>query len=150
MNKAFVREPEDTGDARCPRCGSPGIAVGGETLAAQLTADDRRNLPESAWYCPFPRCEVGYFDQFDRWVAADKLLHPAFPKDPVAPICPCFGVASDEVLADVREQSTRRVKDLLARTRSDEAHCTTMSPSGQCCLAEVQRYFMRLRQGMAT
>lgn len=146
MNKAFVREPEDTGAAHCPRCGSLGIAVGSETLAGQLAADDRRNLPESAHYCPFPRCEVGYFDQFDRWVAADKLQHPAFPKDPLAPICPCFGFAADEVEADVREGGTRRVKDLLARTKSPEARCTTMSPSGKCCMPEVQRYFMRLRQ----
>ena len=36
MNKAFVREPDDTGAGHCPRCGSLGIAVGAETLAAQL------------------------------------------------------------------------------------------------------------------
>ncbi|HQU43691.1 MAG: hypothetical protein B7Z73_03165 [Planctomycetia bacterium 21-64-5] len=145
MNKAFVREPEDTGAAHCPRCGSLGIAVGGETLTAQLTPDDRRSLPESAYYCPFPRCEVGYFDQFDRWVPSDSLLHPAWPKDPTAPICPCFGFTCEEIEADVREQSTRRVKELLARTKSAEARCTTLSPSGQCCMGEVQRYFMRLR-----
>ena len=145
MNKAFVREPEDTGAANCPRCGSLGTAVGSATLTAQLTPDDRRNLPESAYYCPYPRCEVGYFDQFDRWVASDKLLHPAFPKDPEAPICPCFDFSPEEVEADVREGVTRRVKELLGRTNSPEARCTTMSPSGQCCMAEVQRYFMRLR-----
>lgn len=146
MNKAFVREPDDTGDAPCPRCGSLGIAVGNETLSAQLVPEDRRNLPESAYYCPFPRCEVGYFDRFDRWVASDKLLHPAFPKDASAPICPCFGFTCEEIEADVEEQGTRRVKELLARSKSPDAHCTTMSPSGQCCMSEVQRYYMRLRQ----
>ena len=146
MNKAFVREPEDTGVANCPRCGSLGTAVGTETLTSQLPAEDRRNLSESAYYCPYPRCEVGYFDRFDRWVASDKLLHPAFPKDPEAPICPCFGFMCDEIEADVREQGTHRVKELLARTKSPEARCTTMSPSGQCCMGEVQRYFMRLRE----
>lgn len=145
MNKAFVREPEDTGTATCPRCGSLGIAVGGETLAAQLSADDRRNLPESAYYCPFPRCEVGYFDQFERWVAGDKLLHPAFPKDPAAPLCPCFDFRPEEVEADVHEGGTRRVKELLAKTKSSDARCGTLSPTGQCCMPEVQRYFMRLR-----
>ena len=146
MNKAFVREPEDTGAANCPRCGSLGMAVGNETLTAQLKLEDRRNLAESAYYCPYPRCEVGYFDQFDRWVASDKLLHTAFPKDPEAPICPCFGFTRDDIEADVREQGTRRVKELLARTKSAEARCSTISPSGQCCLGEVQRYFMRLRE----
>jgi hypothetical protein len=146
MNKAFVREPDDSGDAQCPRCGSLGIAVGSETLTAQLAADDRRNLPESAYYCPFPRCEVGYFDRFDRWVASDKLLRSAYPKDPAAAICPCFGFTCDEIEADVREGGTRRVKELLARSKSPEARCSTISPSGQCCMAEVQRYYMRFRE----
>jgi hypothetical protein len=145
MNKAFVREPDDLGGAPCPRCGSQGIAVAGETLNAQLSADDRRNLPESAFYCPFPRCEVGYFDQFDRWVASDKLLHPAYPKDPTAPICPCFEFSCEEIEADVQEHGTRRVKELLARAKSPSARCVTMSPSGECCLGEVQRCYMRLR-----
>ena len=29
MNKAFVREPDDTGDRYCPKCQSLGEAVGG-------------------------------------------------------------------------------------------------------------------------
>jgi hypothetical protein len=149
MNKAFVREPDDTGTAKCSQCGSLGIAVGSATLAAQLSPDDRRQLPESAYYCPYPRCEVGYFDQFDRWVASDRLLHPSYPKDVAAPICPCFGFTCEEIEADVREQGTRRVKELLAKTKSPEARCLTMSPSGECCMAEVQRYFMRLRERQA-
>src|SRR5215469_13321476 len=48
MNKAFVREPDDLAGAQCPRCGSLGIAVSGETLNAQLSPNERRNLPESA------------------------------------------------------------------------------------------------------
>ncbi|HVX16001.1 MAG TPA: hypothetical protein VHC22_32755 [Pirellulales bacterium] len=146
MNKAFVREPDDTGAANCPRCGSLGVAVGNATLVGQLEADDRRHLPESAYYCPYPRCEVGYFDRFDRWVAAEKLLHPAYPKDSGAPICPCFDFGTEEIDADVRERGTRRVKELLARTKSPQARCITLSPSGQCCMPEVQRYFMRLRE----
>lgn len=146
MNKAFVREPDATGAAKCPRCGSLGIAVGGATLTSQLAADDRRGLPESAYYCPFPRCEVGYFDEFDRWVEAVKLLHPAWPKDPAAPICPCFQFHPEEVEADVQEGGTQRVKQLLARSRSAEARCLELSPTGECCMPEVQRYFMRLRE----
>jgi hypothetical protein len=120
--------------------------VAAETLDAQLSPTERRTLPESAYYCPFPRCEVGYFDRFERWVAGDKLLHRAYPKDPTAAICPCFDFACEEIEADVREHGTRRVKELLARSKSSEARCKTMSPSGECCLGEVQRYYMRLRE----
>jgi hypothetical protein len=146
MNKAFVREPDDLGVAHCPRCGSLGVAVGDETLSAQLSVDDRRSLPDAAFFCPFARCEVVYFDQFERNIAGDRLARPVFPKDPAAPICGCFGFTCDDIEADLAEGGVRRVKELLARSKSPEARCTTMSPSGQCCAAEVQRYFMKLRE----
>ena len=146
MNKAFVKEPEDTGDRLCPRCGSLGTPVGATTLDGQLPSEERRKLAESAWYCPYPRCEVGYFDQFDRWVGGDVLLHPSYPKDATAPLCPCFDFTRDQVEADVAENGARRVRELLAKSKSPEARCTTMSPSGQCCMPEVQKYFFRLRE----
>ncbi|HEV3022803.1 MAG TPA: hypothetical protein VGX76_10050, partial [Pirellulales bacterium] len=139
MNKAFVKEPEDTGVANCPRCGSLGIAVGGETLSAQLAADDRRNLPDTAFFCPFARCDVVYFDQFERTVATGRLARPVFPKDPNAPICSCFDFTCDDIEADVLDGGVRRVKELLARSKSPDARCTTLSPSGQCCASDVQR-----------
>ena len=43
MNKAFVREPEQTADY-CPRCGSQGVAVGVEVLKSYLTDQQRRGL----------------------------------------------------------------------------------------------------------
>ncbi|MGH7139187.1 MAG: hypothetical protein ACREHD_25870, partial [Pirellulales bacterium] len=52
----------------------------------------------------------------------------------------------EEVEADVREGGTRRVKEQLARTKSPDARCATLSPTGQCCMPEVQRCFMRLRE----
>jgi hypothetical protein len=145
MNKAFVREPDNTAAAHCPRCGSLGIAVGGETLRAHLDANALRPLAETAFYCPFPKCEVGYFDQFEQTVAADLIRNPAFPKDPQAPICNCFGFTIEEIEADLRDGSPKRVRELLTRSKSAEAHCQTASPDGRCCMAEVQRTYLRAR-----
>jgi len=144
MNKAFVKEPEDTGAGHCPRCGSLGVAVGNETLSAQLAANDRRTLPDTAFFCQFARCEVVYFDQFERMVNTDRLPRPIYPKDPDAPICECFGLTCEDIEADVLEGGVRRVKELLAKTPL--AHCVTQAPSGQCCMPEVQRYFMKFRE----
>lgn len=145
MNKAFIREPDDTSAAHCPRCGSLGIPVAAETLAAQLDAESLRPLADAAFYCPFPKCEVGYFDQYEQTVAADRLRQPAFPKDPDAPICNCFGFTTADIEADIREGSPRRVRELLARGKSAEAHCQTAAPDGRSCMAEVQRYYLRSR-----
>lgn len=148
MNKAFVREPDDTSQRHCPRCGSLGIAVGEPTLRAQLSPELQQQIASTAQFCPFARCDVVYFDDFDRVVDRDAFGRPVYPKDPSAPLCSCFGLTLDDVEADVREGGVRRVKELLAKSKSPEARCTQLAPSGQCCVAEVQRCYMRLRGGL--
>ncbi len=146
MNKAFVREPDDTGAGYCPRCGSLGTPVAAETLAAQLDAASLRQLADAAFYCPFAKCEVAYFDRFERTVDVDRLRQAAYPKDPSAPICNCFGFTTAEIDADLREGTTERTKALLAKTKTSDVRCTTAAPDGRCCAAEVQRYYMRGRK----
>jgi hypothetical protein len=145
MNKAFVREPEDTGQAKCPQCGSLGVSVRQETLASFLSEDSRRELADTAFFCPFARCEVAYFDVFERTARTDAVNRPIYPKDPEAPICGCFGLTTDEIERDLSEGVVTRVKALLARAKTPEASCLTHSASGQCCVSEVQRYYMRRR-----
>lgn len=144
MNKAFVKESEDHGD-HCPACGSAGKTVFSPTLDAHLPEESRGLFSDSAFYCPHPTCEVAYFDRFERTVAADSLVHPVYPKDPDAPICPCFGLTCADIEADVRDETVTRIREHLKRAESEEARCTTMSASGQSCVAAVQKYFMWLR-----
>lgn len=145
MNKAFVREPDDTGQAYCPRCRSLGVAVPEATLAAHLRPEALKELADTAWFCPFPTCEVAYFDLFERVATVDALRQPAYPKDPTAPICACFGFTTDEIDEDIAEGGVRRTRALVEKSKTPEAHCSTASPSGQCCVAEVQRYYMKHR-----
>lgn len=146
MNKAFVREPDDTGDLRCPRCGSLGISVGAATLDAQLPANVRAGVANSAFFCPFPTCEAVYFDMFDRVIEATAVGRAIYPKDPEAPLCGCFGLTADDIEQDLREGAPTRVKSLLAQAKSPAAQCEIKSPTGQCCLPDVQKYYLQRRQ----
>ena len=145
MNKAFIREPDDTGQLRCPACGSPGVAVGRETWQAHVNEDQAGGLAESAFFCPYARCDVVYFDMFERRVTNSVLRHAVYPKDSQAPICGCFGLGCQDIEADIREGTATRVRELLAKAKTPQARCRTMSASGQSCVAEVQRYYMKLR-----
>jgi hypothetical protein len=147
MNKAFVREPDQTAE-HCPRCGSLGQPVGRETLEAQLEPHARSQLAEFAAFCPFPQCEVAYFDQFERVVLVADLPRPVWPKDPDAPLCGCFGLTRDDIEQDIAEGVVTRVKALLARAQSAEARCSLRAANGQSCVPEVQRYYMKCRGGM--
>lgn len=147
MNKAFVREPDDTGQLHCPACGSLGTPVERETWAAHVRVGADTGLATSAFFCPFAKCEVVYFDMFERRVTIDQLRHGVYPKDPQAPICGCYGMTLAEVEADAASGEVARVRELVAKAKSGDAPCRTMSASGQPCTAEVQRAYMRARGG---
>jgi hypothetical protein len=146
MNKAFVREPDSTTE-RCPQCGSPGEPVGAATLDAILKPECRQQLGAEANFCPSATCTIAYFDQFERSAEVDALVRPVYPKDPQAPICPCFGLTPDEVEDEARAGQVTQVRAAIDRAKSPEAHCVQTAPNGKSCVAEIQRYYMKHRSG---
>ena len=144
MNKAFTRESDSTVE-HCPRCGSVGDPVGSATLDAQLKAESREQLGESASFCPLPTCEIAYFDKFERSADVADLIRPVYPKDPAAPICPCFGLMCEEIEEEARAGSVVRVRAAIERAKSPEAHCSQRTATGRSCVAEIQRYYMKCR-----
>jgi hypothetical protein len=142
MNKAFVREPEFDGKAYCPHCGSLGTAVGQATLDHHVQPAFRARLGDAAWFCGFAKCDVAYFDLFESSVTVDELRAPVYPKNADAPICACFGFTLDELEADVSDGTPTRIRELLAKSKSDDANCRVLAADGQCCMREVQRLYM--------
>jgi CopZ-like zinc binding protein len=145
MNKAFIREPESDGRAYCPRCGNLGLPVGGGPLDKYIRSESRSKMHDAAWFCNFPRCEVAYFNQFEETVVVDELTQSVYPKDFDAPLCACFGLTYADVEADIREGQPKRIRELLAKSKSPEAQCATLAADGRCCMATVQELYMKLR-----
>jgi len=144
MNKAFVKEQDST-EGRCPRCGSPGSVVFRETLAAHLAPEMLEHLTESAFFCAQPRCSVVYFDLFDRVIEDSAVKTQVYPKNPAAPLCACFGLTCEDVELDISEGVVTRTRSCVEQAKSPAARCAIASPSGQSCIAEVQRYYMQHR-----
>lgn len=142
MNKAFVREPDNTAEF-CPRCGSKGEPVGAETLKSFLTDEQRRMISEPANFCPSPRCEAVYFDSFERAVLAADIQRPVYPKDPTAPICGCFGLTREDIEQDVQDGVKSRVKAVIQKAKSSAARCRQMAANGQPCIAYVQKCYIQ-------
>lgn len=147
MNKAFVRDPDMT-EERCPRCGAIGHSVQRTTVEAHVQTGCATRIAGVANFCPNPRCTVAYFDMFERTLTVDELLRPIYPKDPLAPICVCFGLTTADIAEDIAEGTNRRTRACVLRAQSDEAQCATKSPDGRSCIAEVQRYFLQGRNSV--
>ena len=144
MNKAFVREPEFDGRAYCPQCKSLGTEVKGPTLDVHVKKQPRSRMGDTAWFCDFSRCDVAYFDLFERFVSVDELNSTVYPKDSAAPICACFGFTLDDIEADTLLDKPVRIRELLTKSKSSDAQCTTLAADGRCCMREVQRLYMKL------
>lgn len=142
MNKAFVKEAEGE-SGRCPRCDSPGVLVLQETLDAQLGPALRDRVASTAYFCPFARCPVIYFDAFERTIDRDEFGRPVFPKDESAPICCCFGFTLDAIEADLAEGAPKRTRLAVEKAQSALTRCSTQAPSGQSCIAEIQRAYLQ-------
>ncbi|MBI3858575.1 MAG: hypothetical protein HY293_23055 [Planctomycetes bacterium] len=140
MSRAFVREPEP-GEPRCPGCGAFGAPVGAATLETHLPAAARSTLAGAAYYCAAAGCKTAYFNAWGTAVSADQLSGPAWPKDPEAPICPCFGMKAADVIADASDGRKDRVKELVERSRGPEARCAQSCPDGASCVPAVLRLF---------
>lgn len=145
MNKAFVKEPEPDGRAFCPRCGNLGLPVESGPLDTHIRPEFRGAMHDSAWFCNFARCEVAYFNLFDGVVTVDELVRPVYPHDPDAPICACYGLNYDDVLADVREGVPTRIRALLAKTKTTDRLCYTLAADGRPCISAIQELYMKLR-----
>ena len=146
VNKAFIREPDAT-DVLCPRCEAAGTSVPWVTIESHVAPEARRRLAATVYFCATPNCPVAYFDALEAVVLADELVRKVHPKHPGAPLCPCFGLTREDVEADASEPVPRRIRELLAKSKSSAAHCERASPTGRNCLPEVQRLYFRLRGG---
>ena len=144
MNKAFVREPDNDPTCPAPRgCGADGVPVSRRTVQANLATDSSRRLSETAFFCPTPGCKIAYFDALGAVVEASDLRTAVWPKDSRAPICPCFSVLERDLRKDAEAGSRDLVRSLVQRAESDQARCAECSPTGQSCVADVRRVFLK-------
>jgi hypothetical protein len=140
MSRAFMKESEQA-DPRCPGCGALGEQVGVATLQAHLPADACATLGDKAFYCVNSECPTAYFNAWGVAVPRDRMTGPAYPKDPAAPLCCCFGLTASDVITDAREGRKDRVKDLVERAKGPEAKCSERCPDGQPCVTRVLQLF---------
>jgi hypothetical protein len=145
MNKAFIREPDQDERVFCPSCKAVGVPVMDGPLDRYIRPESRIKLLHDAWFCNSPSCDVAYFRQSGTTVTTGELSRPAYPKDPNAPICACFGYTYDDAAADVAEGLPRRTRELLAKAKSTAADCVNLAADGQSCVAAVQSLYLKLK-----
>lgn len=149
MNKAFVREPDEPDDVRCPACQAIGEPVSESTLRAQLPSEAVPEVSNSAFFCHNPRCDVGYFDAFGRSVPAKLIRQLIYPKREQSPICVCTGMRAAQIIADAHRKNPARVREIIARCRANPSGCAERAPNERTCEAQVQKLYIRALQGGA-
>lgn len=140
MSRAFMKEGENP-DPRCPSCDAAGDPVGTVTLDGQVPAPLRSLLGDKAYYCPTPTCRVGYFNGWGSTLPAEKLQGPAYPKNPDAPLCLCFGLSAADLIADAREGKKARIQEIREEADAPDARCPRFMPDGKTCATRAMQLF---------
>lgn len=140
MSRAFIKESEQA-EPRCPGCGALGEQVGPTTLNAHLPEDACATLGDKAYYCVNSECSTAYFNAWGVSISRDRMTGPAYPKDPAAPLCPCFGITASDVVTDAREGRKDRVKELVEKSKGPEGKCRERCPDGQPCVPRILQLF---------
>lgn len=117
------------------------------TLVAQVPTDKLAEIAKTANFCSSVSCPVVYFDVFERVILASDLPVKVYPKDVQAPICPCFGFGCEAIEQDIEEGVVTRTRAAVERAKSSDARCQTLSPRGQSCVGDIQRYYMKHKGG---
>lgn len=125
----------------CPSCGTPGEPVGAQTLDAQVPTAHRGLLGDKAYYCATPTCRTGYYNGWGSTFPAEKIQNPKFPKNPDAPLCPCFMLSAADLIADAREGIKTRIQEIREEADAPDARCPKLSPDGRSCAAHAMRLF---------
>lgn len=112
-----------------------------KTIDAHVPRELRQALGDKAYYCVDSGCPIAYFNGWGTSVPREAMLGPAWPKDPGAPICPCFGLRAEEVVEDAVAARKDRIRALAERSKSPDARCLEASPDGRCCLPRVLRLY---------
>jgi len=112
-------------------------------LAGYLASEVRQRLGSNVYFCETPTCEAAYFDVVEDFAKVSELLQPCYPKDPDAPLCACFGLTSADIDLDLAEGTPRRVREVVAKSKTDAAQCSRRAASGHSCVGEVQKYYLR-------
>jgi len=143
MNRAFIREPDDTIDPRCPACGVVGLPVPRHTVTSLARPEAIGGLSDAAYFCATPHCNVVYYDGNGQFVDAAGVRVRVWPKDGGAAVCGCYGVTADLIEEDARAGRKEALRLLATRSAAEPARCEFKSASGRCCVPEVQRIYLK-------
>jgi hypothetical protein len=124
-----------------------GVPVEHGPLDEHVRPAARAKLGDFAWFCSYPLCEAAYFNLFEAVVLVEELKAPVYPKDLNAPICACFGMGYDDVVADVHDDAPHRIRDVVAQSRTADARCHALAADGRPCIAALQELYLKLRSG---
>jgi hypothetical protein len=138
---------------RCPRSGSTGKAVAGQTVKALLTERALQRFTTSNYqFCADASCDVVYFSTDGAQFYTADVRVGVWQKLPPGdrPVCYCFGESEASIRAEIqatgRSIAVQRIREHLAAGR---CACEVRNPRGACCLGDVIAAVRRAESALA-
>lgn len=134
----------------CHACGQGSKAVKLVTLKALLTPAALATLePGEAYrFCPGASCDVTYFSP-SRTYGQREVKVPVFQKnlDGNVPVCSCFGHTRADLERATRDGHADAIpQSIQGHIQAGRCGCELNNPQGSCCLGNVNRTLVTLRE----
>jgi hypothetical protein len=126
----------------CPRCADPGRTVANLTVRSLVRESSRDGLGEGDYnLCLNPACEVVYYDgSHPPLTRAEIAVRIGFKQtEGRRPICYCYDLTSEDVVAEMRRNPrARSFASVASIFGMDDCRCELHHPfGGHCACARV-------------
>ena len=134
----------------CPTNSRPGKLVDSLILKACLAIPLTELRPTSYHFCQEPDCPTVYYaadggQVFDE-AALRERVYQKHPDDDNVLVCYCFQHTIGSIRTELLATGSSTVVDAItAGIQADQCACDIRNPQGICCLGNVHRLVVRLR-----
>lgn len=132
-------------------CGAQSKPVSRKTVLSMIKPEFLEEALNGAYrFCAARECPIVYFEeQGTRVFTVDDLrivVGVKASKDPI-PVCYCFGFDESHLHEEILQSGNTTIPERISHLiREGLCACDVRSPSGRCCLGEVNKAAKRLKE----
>ena len=144
-----ANELHDTG--QCSSCNGQGRPVSRKTVLVMLKPGLLERAMQGNYnFCPERDCSIVYFEDrgSQQFTVNDLRVRVGLKVkgDPI-PVCYCFGFDEKHIRDEIEQTGNTSVPEKVSRLiREGLCACEACSPSGMCCLGELNKTVNRLTE----
>ena len=148
-DRCCVASVEARTSSQCPLSGGDGRPVDWTTVAALVSGSVPRR--QEVYLCPDAACELVYFGDRGLTLRMEEVrVAPGWKLGSSGLACYCFEHSREAIVDEARTlRRSPTAEAIRTQVRAKNCACEVRSPSGKCCLKEIDELVRSSVKGVA-